>query len=128
MAVGRAGTGGFLSREDMGGPPGRFSVNWRTHPFWLKVMMFSTNKELQYLFRANKLNNAHIMLSNPRFEIPGVKLLEAESCHVFFLRSNTVFEPMLLHLNAQLAPKEVQERTSSWMFDEFSSRVRRNLK
>jgi hypothetical protein len=23
-------------------------------------------------------------LSNPRFEIPGVKLLEAESCHDFF--------------------------------------------
>jgi len=32
MAVGRVGTGGFLSWEDMGGPPGRFSVNWRTHP------------------------------------------------------------------------------------------------
>jgi hypothetical protein len=52
--------------------------------FWLKVMMFSTNKELQYLFRANKLNNVPILLSNPRFEIPGVKLLEAESCHDFF--------------------------------------------
>ena len=33
-----------------------------------------------------------------------------------------------ISLNAQLTPKEVQERTSSWMFDEFSSRVRRNLR
>lgn len=83
MAVGRVGTGRVFIMEDMGGPPGsRWTGEHIT--FWLKVMMFSTNKELQYLFRADKLNNVHILLSNPRFELPGVKLLEAESCHVFF--------------------------------------------
>ena len=76
--------------------------------------MFSTSKELQYLFRANKLNNVHILLSNPRFEIPGVKLLGAESCHVFF-NGQTPFlnQCYWISLNAQLTPKEVQERTSS---------------
>lgn len=47
MAVGRVGTGGFLSWEDMGGH-GR--TTWKVlgelenTSFWLKVMMFSTKR------------------------------------------------------------------------------------